>query len=266
MQSFIDVYLADHRNDRLRILDIGSRIVLPGHPTYRTLFDAPGWEYVGLDVDEGLNVDTVVRDPYRWDEVPADSVDVVVSGQVLEHVELFWVTAFEIGRVMKPGGLTMLIAPSGGWEHRYPVDCWRFYRDGMRAIAEHLRFEVLEAYTEWGRPDWADSVLVMRKPLWGASDRALFDRRRSWQQAAARGIEPEAVATPADAEPSVLRSAVGGRLEPVLEERRAAVLAPPPPEPTVATEAPSGPRWRRIVRRALGPRGLALVRRIRSRR
>jgi hypothetical protein len=26
-----------------------------------------------------------------------------------------------------------------GYEHRFPLDCWRFYTDGMRALAAHLR-------------------------------------------------------------------------------------------------------------------------------
>ena len=268
MQAFIGVYLDPFRSKPLRILDVGSCIVLPDHPTYRTLLDCPTWEYVGLDVNDGLNVDVVVAEPYRWDEIAADSVDVVISGQALEHIELFWVTAFEIGRVMRPGAITMLIAPSSGFEHRFPVDCWRFYRDGMRSIADYLDFEVLEAYTEWGRPDWADSILVMRKPLWGEQERLVFDRRRAWQQAAASGREPVVEAAAPFAEPSILSGVEGGRLEFVLEDiRRTAMSMTPAPDPIpVGPAVPPGPRWRRIARRVLGRRGVSLVRRIRARR
>lgn len=257
MEQFVEVYLGGHRTDRLEILDVGSQLVVDTQATYRSLFAAPGWNYTGLDVAPGLNVDVAVADPYRWDELSADTFDVVISGQALEHIPMFWVTSFEIGRVLRPGGITMLIAPSSGWEHRYPVDCWRFYRDGMRAIADYLGFDVLEAYTEWGRPDWEDSVLVMRKPAAGESQRRLLLRRRELQQAAARGTEPPAVDTgplPTVAA-SVLTGGVagggGGVLEPALESIRAVALAPPPP------------KWRTLARKVAGARVVGLYRRLR---
>jgi SAM-dependent methyltransferase len=116
----------------------------------------------------------VLQRPYDWHEIPSGSVDLLISGQVLEHVEYFWITALEISRVLRPGGMACLIAPSSGPEHRYPVDCWRFYPDGMRAFAKHARLECLEVYTDWadsgdpGSDFWHDTVLVARKP------------RRSW--------------------------------------------------------------------------------------
>ena len=45
--------------------------------TYRPLFRAPNYHYVGADVDAGPNVDLVLRSPYRWDEVATESFDVV---------------------------------------------------------------------------------------------------------------------------------------------------------------------------------------------
>jgi hypothetical protein len=54
------------------------------------------------------------------------------------------------------------------------VDCWRFYRDGFRALAKWARLEVLEATTQWqnqhhedGSDLWQDSVLIARKPSHG---------------------------------------------------------------------------------------------------
>ena len=62
-----------------------------------------------------------------------------------------------------------LIAPSRGPEHRYPVDCWRFYPDGFHALAKLGRLELLEVGTDWEphpEPDsapWGDTVGVFRK-------------------------------------------------------------------------------------------------------
>src|SRR5687767_7792114 len=118
MKRFVDSHLAGRAGEALRVADIGSQII---NGSYRPLFDQPGWQYVGIDMAEGAGVDLVLGDVYRWSEIADGSFDVVVSGQALEHIEFFWLTMLEIARITRPGGLVCLIAPSGGYEHRYPV-------------------------------------------------------------------------------------------------------------------------------------------------
>lgn len=167
MTKFRDKYLNDRRGQPLKILDLGSTEM---GACYRPIFQRPGWNYVGVDLTAGPNVDLVLQRPYAWDEIGSGSVDVLISGQVLEHVEFFWITAMEVSRVLRPGGMACIIAPSSGPEHRYPVDCWRFYPDGMRAFAKFARLECVEVFTDWddtgdpGSDFWHDSVLVVRKP------------------------------------------------------------------------------------------------------
>ncbi len=172
MTRFRDQFLNDKQNQTLQIADLGSYDV---NGSYRPLFVNSTWHYQGLDVSAGPNVDVVLTDPYSWQALSSNSIDVVISGQAFEHVEFFWLTALELSRVLKPGGLCCLIAPSGGPEHRYPVDCWRFYCDGMRALMHYAGLEVLDVYTNhqaegWGDDSglWQDSVVVARqtaKPL-----------------------------------------------------------------------------------------------------
>lgn len=170
MQKFTEEFLLNGSERPLKILDLGSTEM---GACYRPIFEKPGWNYIGCDLQPGPNVSLVLKDPYSWREVPSGSVDVLISGQVLEHVEYFWITMLEISRVLKPGGLACLIAPSSGPEHRYPVDCWRFYRDGMLALGQFSRLETVQAYTCWddsgdpGSDFWHDSVGVFRKPSRG---------------------------------------------------------------------------------------------------
>lgn len=206
MHLFVDGYLNNFRSEPLVILDVGSQIVDGDARNYRSLFMSKCWRYTGLDISEGQNVDVCVSDPYVWGEIDSDTCDVVISGQTLEHVPFFWNTVYEVGRVLRPGGLACFIAPSGGHEHRYPVDCWRFYPDGFSSLANWLRFELLDAYTDWSHY-WGDSVLVMRKPTWNSDERNDF--RRRWQSV--MSLLPEsrsldAIAFPANASPSILRA------------------------------------------------------------
>ena len=72
--------------------------------------------------------------------IPNDSYDIVVSGQVLEHVRKPWVWMKEVGRVCKPGGIAITIIPASWPYHEAPVDCWRAYPEGMKALYEDSGF------------------------------------------------------------------------------------------------------------------------------
>jgi SAM-dependent methyltransferase len=168
MQAFRDKYLSRKTNESLLIFDLGS---LDVNGSYKEIFNIDKWRYVGSDLAGGKNVDVVLKNPYKWQEVRSNSIDVFISGQAFEHIEFFWLTMLEVSRVLKPGGICCLIAPSGGFEHRYPVDCWRFYPDGFSALARFASLSVLETYAQKEDKEyeddsnlWRDSVLIAQKP------------------------------------------------------------------------------------------------------
>lgn len=77
----------------------------------------------------------------------------------------------EISRVLKDDGICCIIAPSSGNEHKYPVDCWRFYPDGFKSLTKYTGLNKLQVYTQWDKenypdynPVWKDSVLICKKP------------------------------------------------------------------------------------------------------
>ena len=168
MKRFIDKYL--HGIMPGKVLDVGSQDV---NGTYKPLF--AGWDYRGLDVSSGSNVDIVVRDDYSWTGIESSSYDVVISGQTFEHIEFFWLTMSEIARVLKGGGLCCVIVPSAGPRHSTAEgkDCYRFLPDGLEALARWAKLEVLESYISWESirnaedDQWKDCVLICLKPAEG---------------------------------------------------------------------------------------------------
>ena len=108
MQWFKDSYLNDLREGK--ILDVGSYNV---NGCYKEIFEENRFDYRGLDMESGPNVDIVPSKTYDWQEIENDQFDVVVSGQALEHIEFFWVTFAEIIRVTKEGGLICIIGTNG---------------------------------------------------------------------------------------------------------------------------------------------------------
>jgi SAM-dependent methyltransferase len=162
-----------------RVLDFGSG-TSPGQTrTHRSLLDEYDCDYTGVDVRAGNNIDVVMTKPYRI-PLPSKRFDVVLSGQVFEHVPFFWASLLEIARVMKPRAYFFLTVPSRGHEHS-TYDCWRFYPDGLRAMAAWSRLTLREAFTDFpptvggGRKHdftaidganyyWGDTIGVFQKP------------------------------------------------------------------------------------------------------
>jgi SAM-dependent methyltransferase len=140
-----------------KIVDLGAMNV---NGSYRELLPADA-QYVGVDLEEGPGVDVVLSDVYR---LPFDdgSVDLVLSGQMLEHCGQFWRVFSEIHRVLRPGGRAYLIAPSTGPVHRYPVDCYRFYPDSYQALADWSGLRLVHSWTDERGP-WQDIVGVFQK-------------------------------------------------------------------------------------------------------
>lgn len=142
MQRFEKNYLSNI-NKETKIIDIGSQDV---NGSYKPIFNDSKYKYYGADIESGKNVDIILTNPYYWKNIKSKSFDVVISGQAFEHIEYFWVTMSEIERILKTDGLCCIIAPSGGFEHKFPLDCWRIYPDGFSALAKMFNLQVLENY------------------------------------------------------------------------------------------------------------------------
>jgi hypothetical protein len=139
----------------ISVLDVGGADV---NGSYRDLFRAPQFHYQAADLEPSEGVSIVLDDPYHL-PLPDGSIDIVLSGQMLEHCEFFWLSFVEMARVLAPGGCLLLIAPSAGPIHRYPVDCYRFYPDAYHALAKYAGCKLVECWLDERGP-WNDLVGV----------------------------------------------------------------------------------------------------------
>lgn len=190
MEWFVKNYVEGGKDKK--ILDIGSYSV---NGSYRDLLKDIDIKYVGLDVEDGPNVDVVMDEVYNWTSIENESFDYIISGQAFEHIEYPWMTIKEIYKKLKENGIICIIAPSAGPEHKYPKDCYRYYNDGLTAIVQWGGFKVLDVSTG-GIPDrtvsdewdshWNDICIVAYKP--GKSDcfvekKRLFPLERRFEPA-----------------------------------------------------------------------------------
>jgi SAM-dependent methyltransferase len=140
LQRFVD--LANARGGR--VLQVGARSPagLEAAPP-RPLLRGP---VLGLDIHPGSCVD-LVGDAHALSRFLREgSMDAVVSGSVLEHLQAPWLFAAEVNRVLKPGGLVYHEAPGAWPAHAQPNDFWRISAEGLRVLfGPASGFEVLEA-------------------------------------------------------------------------------------------------------------------------
>jgi SAM-dependent methyltransferase len=160
VKNFVTQYFPDKK---LRILDLGSRVIPRQEHlgSYRQFMTNGKWTYIGADIEKGINVDKVIQNykfPYK-----DKTFDFVISGQTIEHLEYPWVWFKEVTRVLKPGGLCCIVAPAVIHEHKYPIDTYRYYPDGMMALAKWSGLEVIEAQKIVVNYKMEDTYLIARK-------------------------------------------------------------------------------------------------------
>jgi len=181
MRGAIDQHL--RRDRHYDVLDFGSFVNRGQVATHRGLLEPYRVSYIGVDIQGGDNVDIVMSEPYRI-PLPTASQDIVISGQVFEHIPFPQASILEIARLLRPGGRLIITVPSRG-HHHSTYDCFRYYPDGMRALAAWAQLDLLQVSTDWPEtgpdgqrfvygsitPDhyWGDTLAVMSKPAWRRS-------------------------------------------------------------------------------------------------
>ncbi|MBS0562019.1 MAG: methyltransferase type 11 [Proteobacteria bacterium] len=162
MKACIDRYLVPlalaHPTRKLRVVDIGAQDV---NGSYKSLLDPASFDYLGIDMVAGNGVDLVINDPYRL-PIADGFADCVMSGQMLEHNEFFWLSFAEKMRIVNDTGFVFMIAPSKGFIHRYPVDCYRFYPDAYTALAKYANAILIDCWLDTNS-EWGDLVGVFIK-------------------------------------------------------------------------------------------------------
>ena len=126
-----------------RVLEIGPG--LPPSEVQRSVGDdSIRWETAGMESTFPL---TYIGTEYSY-PIESDVADVVVATNVMEHVRKPWVWIRELARICKPGGYVITINPVSWPYHEYPIDCWRAYPEGMKALYEDAQLAVVMSRCE----------------------------------------------------------------------------------------------------------------------
>lgn len=116
-----------------------------GDMPYRPLIEPHVQRYIGLDLPANPLADAHLT-PDGAGSTEDASADIVVSTQVLEHVDDPAKYLAECRRMLRPGGL-LVLSTHGHWVyHPHPVDWWRWTGSGLRKTIEQAGFEMIELH------------------------------------------------------------------------------------------------------------------------
>ncbi len=140
--QFLTGFISQNKLEGKVLLDVGA-----GQSPYYELFKDKVGEYIATDL-EGLLPENETR-PIKQITGAAEnlllednSVDVVMSNQVLEHVLDERKSVAEAFRVLKPGGYFIGSVPHISPIHLEPYDFRRFTEYGLKQLLENNNFEV----------------------------------------------------------------------------------------------------------------------------
>lgn len=132
-------YAKDYFLPHSRILEIGPDS-FPS--TYQSIIADSSIVWDTLDLYKNTQLTYSIASEYTF-PIADNTYDIILSGQVIEHVRKTWVWMQEVARVCKTGGIVITVNPVSWPYHEAPIDCWRIFPEGMRTLYEEAGLKVL---------------------------------------------------------------------------------------------------------------------------
>ncbi len=139
MQLF-NKFALEYFDQKRSVLEIGPD---KNPSTLKTLVGDRNSLWSTLDVSDWLAATTYIAESMYSFPIEDDAFDIVVSANVIEHVQNIWKWMDELARICTPGGYIITINPVSWPYHEAPVDCWRIYPEGMKALSENAGLNVV---------------------------------------------------------------------------------------------------------------------------
>lgn len=136
IEEVVTQFIANNPN-KLILADYGC-----GNKPYQVLIEPFVEKYIGIDLPENSIADIHIS-PLGKIELNDNSLDIVLSTQVLEHVESPMSYLLEAQRVLKKDG-KLILSTHGYWMfHPDPTDYWRWTSTGLQKIVSEAGFEII---------------------------------------------------------------------------------------------------------------------------
>jgi glycosyltransferase involved in cell wall biosynthesis len=141
------------------VLEVGS---LDVNGSVRPMVESRGpRSYLGVDVVDGPGVDRICDAKELLAAFGPDAFDVVISTEMLEHVDDWQRAVAAMVGVLRPGGILVVTTRSPGFAYHHPPDRWRYTQPAMAEITERVGLELLVLMDD---PEFPGVFWKARKP------------------------------------------------------------------------------------------------------
>lgn len=143
------VHLTKLRNETLKEMEVltaadKNKLLVDfgcGDMPYRSVIEPMVGKYLGVDLEMNPQAEHHIGFDSKT-TLPENYADIVLSNQVLEHVDSPEGYLQEALRILKPGG-TIILTTHGYWfYHPTPNDYWRWTSAGLRKTVEKEGFKI----------------------------------------------------------------------------------------------------------------------------
>ena len=133
--ALMDDFLARCRKlDKPRVLELGTKRSIATRSTRHEAFVPHAGEYLGTDIEAGVDVD-IVADLHCLTKVTGEEqFDVIISCSTFEHLKYPHRAAHEVMKALKIGGLLFIQTHQSFPLHAYPSDFFRFSREALAGL------------------------------------------------------------------------------------------------------------------------------------
>jgi len=112
-----------------------------GDMPYREVIEPHVGKYLGVDLEMNAKAEHHIDFDSKT-TLPDGYADIILSNQVLEHVDTYQGYLQESLRLLKPGGVGIFTTHGYWFYHPTPNDYWRWTSAGLRKVIEAEGFEI----------------------------------------------------------------------------------------------------------------------------
>jgi SAM-dependent methyltransferase len=127
-------------NKNLTLIDFGC-----GDMPYRSVIEPMTGKYIGVDLEINAKADHFIDFDSKT-TLPDNYCDIILSNQVLEHVDSPHSYLSEALRILKPGGSAIFTTHGYWYYHPTPYDYWRWTSAGLKKTIEAEGFQIKSFY------------------------------------------------------------------------------------------------------------------------
>jgi SAM-dependent methyltransferase len=132
------------------VLELGVKRLYPDVKTKHDDWVPNAGQFLGTDIEDGIDVDIVADVHKLSDVVGSEAFDVIISCSSFEHFKYPHLAAHELMRVLKIGGLLFIQTHQTYPVHGAPYDYFRFSREALAGLfGEQMGFKIIDTVYEF---------------------------------------------------------------------------------------------------------------------